>query len=89
MQADHHRERPSGAKEQLLRVKEVAERLGCSHNNVYALINRGFLPVVRIGRSKGYRVDSRDLDEFLQRRKVQYESAEPDSARPQLRHLKL
>lgn len=73
----------------LMSVREVADRLGCSEANVYALINRGFLPVIRVGRSKGHRVDPSDLDAFLRQRKVQYETADPAPPRPRLKHLKL
>ncbi len=70
-------------------VREVADRLGCSQANVYGLINRGFLPVIRVGRSKGYRVDPNDLEAFLRQRKVQYEAAEPVAPRPRLKHIKI
>jgi excisionase family DNA binding protein len=73
----------------LMTVREVADRLGCSRANVYGLINRGLLPVIRIGKSKGYRVDSNDLGAFLRQRKVQYEADEPIAQRPRLKHIKL
>ncbi len=40
---------PKPAEARLLRVAEAAERLSCSAGMVYRLINRGELPVVRIG----------------------------------------
>ena len=58
-------------------MKEVAALLGCSQTNVYALINEGLLSVVRVGSSKGYRVDTRDLEAFLRDRKAQHETAKP------------
>jgi len=73
----------------LLSVREVAEHLGCSQANVYGLINRGCLPVIRVGQSKGYRVDPHDLETFLRQRKVQYEAAELVVPRPRLKHIEL
>ena len=90
MQSEHQGHIHDEQSPRLLTVKEVAARLGCSSNNVYALINQGLLPVIRVGRSKGYRVDSADLELFLRQRRVQYEVVKPTSApRPRLRHLKL
>ena len=74
---------------QLMTIREVADRLSCSKGNVYGLINRGLLPVIRIGKSKGYRVDPNDLETFLRQRKVQYEAAEPIAQRPRLKHIKV
>lgn len=70
-------------------VVDVAERLGCSRANVYALISRGFLPVVCVGRSKGYRIDLQDLERFIEQRKVQYEPPSPTAPYPQLKHIRL
>lgn len=39
----------------LLTVKEAASGLSCSASTVYLLINRGELPYVCVGQSKGYR----------------------------------
>ena len=73
----------------LLTIRETAERLGCSEANVYALIEGGELPYVRIGRRKGYRIDPADLAGFIAGRKEQREPARPRLHRPRLKHLKL
>lgn len=73
---------------QLLTVKEVAERLQCSDANVYALVEAGQLPFVRIGRSKGYRIDAGDLAAFIEERKVQKTGAKPRPPRPRLKHIR-
>ena len=85
MHSDAHNQRNS----HLMSVRDVADRLGCSHANVYGLINRGLLPVICVGRSKGYRIDPNDLEAFLRQRKVQYETAEPAAPRPHLKHIRL
>lgn len=74
----------------LLTVTEAAVFLGCSRANVYGLIEDGELPVIAIGKSRGYRLDRRDIEEFLQRRKVQKVSDKParPAYRPQLKHIK-
>jgi excisionase family DNA binding protein len=51
----------------LLRVEEVALRLGRSDQGVYHLISHGKLPVVRSDRRVF--VDSRDLDDFIESNK--------------------
>ncbi|MGL4511578.1 MAG: helix-turn-helix domain-containing protein [Lacipirellulaceae bacterium] len=75
----------------LLTVREGAEWLGCSVGNVYGLIEQGRLPVVRVGARRGYRLDPRDLDEFVEAQRVRLRSPErlrPPARRP-LRHLTL
>jgi len=47
----------------LLTVAEVADELRVSTMTVYRLIQREELPALRIGRS--YRIDKRDLDDYL------------------------
>ncbi len=74
---------------QLMTVVEVAEHLGCSRTNVYGLIGRGLLPVICVGRSKGYRVHPHDLDRFLAERRIEYERPSRPCPRPRLKHLKL
>ncbi|MBX3414030.1 MAG: helix-turn-helix domain-containing protein [Pirellulales bacterium] len=81
MSADMNRE--------LLTMKQVAEQLGCSMTNVYTLVSRGLLPVIRVGQSKGYRVDRHDLAAFLDERRMQYETVPRPVRRPQLKHIKL
>ena len=73
----------------LLTVREAADWLACSQANVYALVEKGELPVVPVGRRKGYRIDRRDLEAFVDRRKFRFQA--PPAARPKerLKHLKL
>lgn len=52
---------------QLLKVSEVAEMLRMRKETVYALIKAGELASIRIDRS--IRVDSRDLDAFIDKHK--------------------
>ncbi len=87
---DKHQE-SSGNELQLLSIVETAALLGCSRANVYALVNAGELPVISIGKSRGYRIDRRDIEEFLQRRKFCKEGRQPapPSPRPRLKHIKL
>jgi excisionase family DNA binding protein len=75
----------------LLTVNETAALLGCSRATIYGLINGGELPVIAVGRSRGYRIDRRDLDEFLRRRKFWRESEKPTAPapRPRLKHIRL
>jgi excisionase family DNA binding protein len=75
----------------LLTVRETAAYLSCSVNNVYALIDSGQLPFVRIGNAKGYRIDLRDIEEFIDSRKRSKQSTEQLAHRPpqKLRHLRL
>ena len=75
----------------LLTVAEAARILGCSDANVYAHITAGRLPFVSVGTSKGYRIDPKDLIEFIRKRKVRNEGEKPKARRPQLklRHIKL
>ncbi len=75
----------------LLTISEVAAALGCSTANVYRLIDTGELPVISVGQSRGYRIDRRDIDEFLKRRKtcnVSDKSLAP-TPRPRLKHIRL
>ena len=71
-----------------LNVRQVADQLGCSLANVYALMNRGNLPFVRIGKLKGYRITVDDLRAFVAERRIHYESPERQPRRPRLKHLK-
>lgn len=73
----------------LLTIADVARILACSEANVYAMIEAGHLPYVRIGRSKGYRLDPADLSAFIQRRKVQKAGTKPKAPRPRLKHIRL
>ena len=49
----------------LLKVPEVAERLGVSRHRVYELIRKRKLPAVYLGRS--VRVDAEVLEEWIRR----------------------
>ena len=73
---------------QLVNVRQAAKKLCCSVANVYALIEAGALAVVQVGRSKGYRIDLRDLEAFIQQRKFHFQV--PRSVRPatRLKHIK-
>ena len=79
---------PGTTGSELLTMKQVAEQLGCSMTNVYTLVGRGLLPVIRVGQSKGYRIDRHDLDAFLQERKLQFEAVPRSVSRPRLKHIK-
>ena len=80
----------SGASDHcLLTIKQTAKQLACSEANVYALVGAGDLPFIRVGKRKGLRIDSRDLEEFIQSRKAQYQQARPKPPRPRLKHIKI
>lgn len=49
--------------DKLLRVPEVADRLGVTPSRLYDLVRTGALPVVRIGRQ--LRVHPKQLEEWL------------------------
>jgi excisionase family DNA binding protein len=74
---------------QLLNVKQVADYLGCSERNVYALLDRGELPYILIGATKGYRIDPADLRAFVDRRKLRTEPPRKRLNRPRLKHITL
>jgi len=80
----------------LLTVIQAAAYLGCSRTNVYSLINAGELPVIAIGKSRGFRIDQRDIDQrdidaFVDRRKFRKTGDGParPARRPKLKHIKL
>jgi excisionase family DNA binding protein len=73
----------------LLTIKQVAAILVCSEKNVYALIEGGQLPYVPIGKSKGYRIDRKDLSTFITSRKMQNEGRKLKAPRPRLKHIKV
>lgn len=74
----------------LLTVREAAALLRCSATNVYSLIDSGEIPVVRVGNAKGYRIDPRDIDAFIQKRKEAKPGNQSNGipARPKLKHIK-
>jgi excisionase family DNA binding protein len=81
-------ERIDDPRAQLLTVRQAATWLGCSATNVYALIDGGELPFVRIGASKGYRIDRRDLESFVKSRKQSKQRPAGRQRSPQLPRLK-
>ena len=55
----------------LLKVPQVAELLACSIATVYALIESGALPAVKIGvGTGGVRVSREDLETFVESRRT-------------------
>ena len=60
----------------LLTIAQVAELLACSPATVYALVDAGQLPVITIGKSKGYRVDPLDLETFVVERKFTFRKSQ-------------
>ncbi|MCA9092034.1 MAG: helix-turn-helix domain-containing protein [Planctomycetaceae bacterium] len=75
--------------QRLVTIKAAASLLGCSEANVYALKDAGLLPFVTIGVRKGYRIDLKDLDAFIARRKTEEVAAPVKLPRPRLKHLRL
>lgn len=64
-------------------------RLSCSAANVYSLIDAGELETVQVGRRKGYRIDLRDLAQFVDSRKLRNAGRSPMQRPARLRHIKL
>ena len=50
-----------------LQLADVAEVLNISANQVYALVRRGDIPAVKIGGRGQWRVESDQLEKFIQR----------------------
>jgi len=84
-------DQPQSPALQLLSVNETAVLLGCSRANIYGLVEAGQLPVIAIGRSRGYRIDRRDIEAFIERRKTCRvgKRPAPPAPRPRLKHIKL
>jgi excisionase family DNA binding protein len=77
---------------QLLKPKQIAERLNCSLANVYALIGSGKLPAISVGvGGKGLRVADEDFQTFIQLGRLGSGSIQLSKpAKPrQLNHIKL
>lgn len=55
----------------MLSVAEVAEELGVNRETVRVWIRTGELVALSIG--KGYRISRADLDEFIRRRRTDYQ----------------
>jgi excisionase family DNA binding protein len=71
----------------LLKVPQVAELLACSIATVYALIERGQLPAVKIGvGTGGVRVTREDLQAFIDSRRTGRPT--PKVKQIALRHLR-
>ena len=63
-------QRPRIDPDELYTPREAAERLRCSQENVYGLLESGELAVTRTGvGGKGYRVHGADLQAFLDARR--------------------
>jgi excisionase family DNA binding protein len=75
----------------LLTIAEAAEILSASKSLIYQLVERGELPYVPVGTSKAYRIDLRDLEQFINHRKQRREGGNESIPlpRPHLKHLKL
>ena len=54
-----------------LTLADVAEVLNTSSAQVYALVRRGELPAIKIGGRGQWRVESSQLEEFIQRMYVE------------------
>lgn len=52
-------------KEEMLKVSQVAKRLGCSRQHVHNLIDRGYLKAFRFGLIKLKMIPHTSLQEFL------------------------
>jgi excisionase family DNA binding protein len=65
--------------------------MGCSNANLYALIAAGELPVIAVGKSRGYRIARQAIEEFLRRRTILKNGHPSIVARPRriLKHIKL
>ena len=68
--------RPPESDPRLLTYQQAAKALQVSDRTVWAFVDRGELPAVRIGRS--VRIDRRDLDEFIELAKG-HEPSAPDA----------
>ena len=57
----------AGANPRFLQLADVAEILSTSTAQVYALVRRGELPAIKIGGRGQWRVESSELESFIQR----------------------
>lgn len=77
----------------LLTIAQVADVLTCSPATVYGLVETGELPIITIGKSKGYRVDPEDLEKFVAGRRFTFRDtripAETKSHSTQFKHLRI
>ena len=54
-----------------LTVKDIAERLRINRNLVVNEIRAGKLPAVMFGRRGGYRIEEKDFNEWLEKKKTE------------------
>ncbi len=74
----------------MLRVKQVAEKLGISVALVYELIAKGKLACYRIGLGRGaIRFKDEDVQAYLDGCRVETRGEQVKPVRPKLKHLKL
>ena len=57
----------SGATPRFLQLADVAEILNTSTAQVYALVRRGELPAIKIGGRGQWRVETSELEAFIER----------------------
>ena len=55
------------------KVKDVAEKLGCTLDNVYRMIKYQKLEAFRIGGNRNYRITDKALNDFIDRMTVRNE----------------
>lgn len=65
----------------LITVVEAAEIIGLSRSKVYELLADGELPSIRIGRTR--RIDTVDLDAFIDRHRTPTTSSSIDAQGPE------
>ena len=72
----------------MLRVKQVAERMGISAALAYELVSKGKLTCFRIGLGRGsIRFSEEDVEAFLSSCRIESELIKPE--RPRLKHIRL
>jgi excisionase family DNA binding protein len=54
-----------------LSVEQVAARLDINVETVRRWIRRGELPAMKVGGRTGYRIEERDLQEFIKKKKTE------------------
>ncbi len=73
----------------MLRIRQVAERLGISQALVYSLVSSGKIGCYRIGLGRGaIRFREEDVEAYLQTCRVEGEGIKIDP-NPTLRHIKI
>lgn len=74
---------------QLITIRQAAKQLCCSVANVYSLVESGRLAVIPVGRCKGYRIDVRDLNAFIQEHKFRFQVPPKKPMATKLKHVRL